>query len=73
MKDVADKQTPDILTGKRPVGRPPKPDALTAAEKQKRYRDRKRAEKQAAEAAAASKELHSDVIDLSAATPIWRR
>lgn len=72
MKDVADKQTPD-LNVKRPVGRPPKPDALTNAEKQKRYRDKKRAEKEAAAAAAASKELRSDVIDLSAATPVWRR
>jgi len=73
MKDVADKRTPDLLNGKRPVGRPPKPDALTKAEKQKRYRDRKRAEKEAAAAAAAAKELRSDVIDLSAATPVWRR
>lgn len=73
MKDVADKQTPDILTGKRPVGRPPKPDALTPAEKQKRYRDRKRAEELAAKEAAKAKELHSDVIDLSEATPVWRR
>lgn len=73
MKDVADKQTPDLLNGKRPVGRPPKPDALTPAEKQKRYRDRKRAEELAAKEAAKAKELRSDVIDLSAATPVWRR
>ena len=45
----------------------------TKAEKQKRYRDRKRAEELAAKEAAKAKELHSDVIDLSEATPVWRR
>lgn len=73
MKDRSDKTTPDLLTGKRPVGRPTKPDALTPAQKQKAYRDRKRAEKVEQEAARAAKEVRSDVIDLSAAIPVWRR
>lgn len=67
------KSSKSTQTEKRPVGRPAKPDALTDAQKQKRYRDKKRAEKLAREAQSASKELSSDVIDLSAATPVWRR
>lgn len=73
MKDAKDNATTELLLAKRSVGRPPKPDALTPAQKQKAYRDRKRAEKEAAAAAKASKEIHSNIIDLSAATPIWRR
>ena len=73
MKDIADKHTKDLLSGKRPVGRPPEPGTLTNAQKQKNYRDRLRAAKAAAEAEAASKVLKSDVIDLSATTPRWRR
>lgn len=54
---------------KRPVGRPPKGSkALTPAEKQKAYRDRKRAEKQAeADRLAAIKNgepVTSSIIDL---------
>lgn len=57
-----------------PRGRKPLGDvALTAAQKQKAYRDRLRAEKLLKAAERASKELKSDVIDLSAATPRWRR
>lgn len=55
-------------------GRKPAGDvALTPAQKQKAYRDRQRAEKLLKAAERASKELKSEVIDLSAATPSWRR
>ena len=55
---------------KRPVGRPPKGSkALSPAEKQKAYRDRKRAEKQAEaarlEAIKAGDPVTSEIIDLT--------
>lgn len=40
MKHAHDKQTTDILTGKRPVGRPPSPTAMTGAERQRLRRQR---------------------------------
>lgn len=54
-------------------GRPPKADALTPAAKQKAYRDRKRAAAEAQAQAKAEKVVTSEVIDLSAITPAWRR
>ena len=55
---------------KRPVGRPPAGEkALTPAEKQKAYRDRKRAEKQAEAARLAAikngEPVTSSIIDLT--------
>lgn len=43
MKHVSDKFTADILTGRRPVGRPPSPDAMTPAERQRLRRARLKA------------------------------
>lgn len=58
------------ITLKRPVGRPPEGErALTPAEKQKAYRDRKRAEKEAAAARLAAikngEPVTSSIIDLT--------
>lgn len=39
--DKSAKLTPDLLTKKRPRGRPPKPDALTNSQRQARYRKRR--------------------------------
>jgi hypothetical protein len=38
MKDAHDKQTPDLLPSKRPRGRPATGKAMTAAERQAKYR-----------------------------------
>jgi len=38
MKDAHDKQTPDLLPTKRPRGRPATGKAMTAAERQAKYR-----------------------------------
>ena len=38
MKDAHDKQTPDLLPTKRPRGRPSTGKAMTAAERQAKYR-----------------------------------
>jgi hypothetical protein len=77
MKDPKDKKTidgfadlvaqvestpPRAKPGRKPAG----DKALTPAEKQKAYRDRKRAEKHArAAAAAAGKPATSDILDLT--------
>jgi hypothetical protein len=58
------------IVRKRPVGRPPKGSkALTPGEKQKAYRDRKRAEKQAQEARLEAikngEPVTSSIIDLT--------
>ena len=58
------------IVRKRPVGRPPKGSkALTPGEKQKAYRDRKRAEKEAEAARLAAIKkgdpVTSDIIDLN--------
>lgn len=58
-----------MARGRKPTGEV----ALTAAQKQKAYRDRQRAEKLLKAAERASKELKSELIDLSAAAPVWRR
>ena len=39
MKQIEDSKTIDLLDAKRPVGRPPKIDALSGAERAKRFRD----------------------------------
>lgn len=57
----------------RKRGRPRKEGALTPAQKQKAYRDRKRAAAEAAALAREAKIVTSDIIDLSAVTPVWRR
>lgn len=54
---------------KRKVGRPPKPDALTQAERARRYRQRKAA--RLAELRDETQPLRSRVIDLSA-LPAWK-
>lgn len=76
MKDPNDKKTPDFglladMVEQAPARQKPGPKpkgerALTPAEKQKAYRDRKRAEKEArAAAAAAGKPPTSDILDLT--------
>lgn len=76
MKDPNDKKTPDFglladMVEQAPARQKPGPKpkgerALTPAEKQKAYRDRKRAEKEArAAAAAAGKPATSDILDLT--------
>jgi len=41
-KDASDKLTTDLLVEKRPVGRPPKPGALSNSERQAAFRQRQR-------------------------------
>lgn len=55
---------------KRTLGRPIKPDALSDAERARRYRARKRA--RLAELRDVSKPVSSTVIDLTALPP-WKR
>lgn len=66
MKSPDDTKTPElpgIDAGKRGRGRPKKPDARTNAQRQKDYRDRKRAEREARRKP--ENPLTSKVLDLS--------
>ena len=81
MRDKHDHVTLDLLPehaaapmlpcpAKRPPGRPKKPDALSAAERARRYRARKRA--RLAELRDETVPVSSTVIDLTALPP-WKR
>ena len=72
MKDLNDKQTPDMLPlpAKR-RGRPPTGSAMTPAEKQKAYRQRKKQRLEALKDP--TQPVKSTVIDLSELPPVWRQ
>lgn len=71
MTDLNDKHTPDMLPplAKR-RGRPPTGSAMTPAEKQKAYRQRKKQRLEALKDP--TQPVKSTVIDLSELPPVWR-
>jgi hypothetical protein len=68
LEDEADLQPPCVT--KPALGRPRKPDALSDAERARRYRERKKA--RLADLRDESKPVYSTVIDLTALPP-WKR